>query len=165
MHTHTLTHAHQHTRCISERKGWLCPEGWKDYYGPESEAGRDEPLNLWEREQPNKHSQSNKPDSCCLQLNKLSFYRSSLMGSKWSLFFISLSHYCILCTSIADNLEGKKTCCSGILCFMTVCSNNSLKILCRWLTVFHLGAGFSSLFAPYTVGGTRIRKKKMYTQK
>lgn len=75
-------HTHQHAPCISKPKGWLCPEGWKDYYGPKSELERDEPLNVWEREPlPNKYSQFNKPDSFCLQLNEIRFNRSSLMGS------------------------------------------------------------------------------------
>lgn len=97
-HSFVHTHPHRHAPCVWEPKGWLCPQGWKDYYGLESERGRDEPLNLWEWELlPNKYSQSNKPDSFCLKLNELRFYGSSLMGSNRAFFAVSISHYCILC--------------------------------------------------------------------
>lgn len=129
------THQHQHAPCILKPKGWLSPEGWKDYYGPESERGRDEPLKLWEREPgPNKYSQSNKPDPFCLQLNELRFHRSNLMGSNEA---FSLYPFLIVVFSacIPNKCLGTKTCCSGIFCFMTVGSNNSLKAPCRFLTV------------------------------
>lgn len=96
VHPHTRMHISMHCVSQSLKVGSALSVG-KIIMG-QSEGGRDEPLNLWERENlPNKHSQSNKPDSCCLQLNKLSFYTSCLMGSKCSLFFVSLSRYCILC--------------------------------------------------------------------
>ena len=123
MHTHSHTsmlkpytqlcaYTHQHAPCILKPKGWLCPEGWKDYYGPESEQGRDEPVNLWERELlPNKYSQSNVPDSFCLKLNELRFDRSCLMDSNGSLspypfLIIVFSAY------IPNNCLVTKTCCS-----------------------------------------------------
>ncbi len=97
--------------------------------------GWDEPLNLWERGLlPNKYSQSNQPDSFCPKLNELRFYRGSLMGSNGA---FSLYPFLIIVFSacIPNNCWGAKTCCSGTFCFMTVCSNNSLKLPCRILTV------------------------------
>lgn len=124
--THTHTYTHQHAPCISKPKGWFCPEGWKDYYGPESERGRDEPLNLWERELlPNKYSQSNRPGSFCLKLNELRFYRSSLMGSNWAFSLYPFLIF-VFTACIPNNCSVTITCCSGIFCFMTVSSNNSL---------------------------------------